>query len=208
MAGSSALVSDPIDGRALRSLSEPVRGAVDVEDSEECSGASLIVGEDVSVVVSVDASVYERVVGTLSLIVGDSGSMACFSCIEDTILSRSSGGRRLSLHLLEDSVEGSGFCFEGEIVTSEEESRDEAWVEASEAKVEALEESSGTSFRNGLAFETFIVDVAMDRDALGLLHSVCRLIVRHNMFSSRLPSPRHSAWLLFEKTGVCISGGP
>lgn len=57
MEGSSALVSDPMDGLALRSLSDPLRGAVDVEDSDECSGASSILGEEVPVVVSVDASV-------------------------------------------------------------------------------------------------------------------------------------------------------
>ena len=164
-----------------------------MEDSDECSGASLILGEEASVVISVDASVHVTVIGTASLIVGDRGSMACFSCIEQTIFSRSSGRKRLSLHLLEESVEECSCTFEGEMVTSEADSRDDAWVDASEAKVEVLEERSGTSFHSGLDFETFTVDEAIDRDALGLLQSVCRLMVLQSIFSNRFPSPRHSA---------------
>ena len=86
---------------------------------------------------------------------------------------------------------------------SEAELGDDAWVDASEAKVEVLVERSGTSFRKGLVAAALTVDVAIDRSDFGLLQSVCRLIVLHSIFSSRGPSPRHSAWLLFEKT-VCL----
>ena len=90
------------------------------------------------------------------------------------------------------------------MVMSEEDFGDDTWVEASDAKVEVLVERSGTSFRNGLVAEALTVDVAIDRSDFGLLQSVCRLIVLHSMFSNRGPSPRHSAWLLFEKTvGLC-----
>lgn len=75
-------------------------------------------------------------------------------------------------------------------------------MDASEAKVEVLEERLGTSLRKGLALDEVTVDVAIDREASRLLHSVCRLIVLQSIFSSRGPSPRQSAWLLFEKTVV------
>ena len=196
---SSALVSEPTDGLELRSLSDALRGAVDVEESEERLGAWMMVGELQLAFMSVEASAWGRVFGTTSLIVGERGSISCFSCIELIIFSRSSGRKRLSLPLLEDN---DGDFNEDAIVAvaSEEESGDEASVDASDAMVEVLVERSGTSFREGLDVAALTVEVAIDLDDCGLLHSVCRLIVLHIMFSSLLPSSRQSAWLLLEKT--------
>lgn len=64
--------------------------------------------------------------GTTSLMVGERGSMDRFSCIEDTIFSRSSGRSRLSLHLLDDRADGLACALEGEMVMSEEESSEDA----------------------------------------------------------------------------------
>ena len=134
--------------------------------------------------------------------VGESGSMACFSCIEDTIFSRSGGRSGLSLQLLKGDDDDSDGALEGEIVTSDDESNEDACVDASEARVDVLEDRSGTSLRKGLDFAPLTVDVAIDRDAFGWLHNVCRPSVLQSMFSNRGPSSRHSALLLFEMTAV------
>ena len=79
------------------------------------------------------------------------------------------------------------------MVRSEALSGEEAWVDASEANVEVLDDKSGKSLGRGLVAVVLIIEVAIDRVELGLLHSDCRLSVRQSRFSSRGPSPRHSA---------------
>lgn len=134
---------------------------------------------------------------------GERGSMDCFSCIEDTIFSRSGGRSGLSLQLFKGGDDdGSDVSLEGEMVTSDDESNEDACVDASEARVDVLEDKSGTSLRKGLDIAPLIVDVAIDRDALGWLHNVCRPSVLQSMFSNRGPLSRHSALLLFEMTVV------
>ncbi len=92
-------------------------------------------------------------------------------------------------------------------VTCRLRSGDEAWVDASEARVEVLVERSGTSFRGGLTDRAvWVVEVAMDRTVVGLaVQTVCRLIVLHSMFSSRRPLPIHSFCVPFDRTVTRVS---
>ena len=66
----------------LWSLSEPPKGAVEADESEESSGTSMM-GE-----LGIAARVADgKLCGTASMIEGDKGVMACFSLMETTILS-------------------------------------------------------------------------------------------------------------------------
>ena len=71
---SSALVSEPTVCVVLRSLSGLLRGAVEVDESEERNGTWTL-GDLGRGVISVDGISS----GTASTMVGESGAMACFS---------------------------------------------------------------------------------------------------------------------------------
>lgn len=94
---SSALVSDPTDGRVLLSLSYPLGGAVDAEESDERWGAVLKGGTSgwALVVIWLDDGPDDRILGTAAVMDGERGSSVCFSRIEDTIFSRLKGAALL-----------------------------------------------------------------------------------------------------------------
>lgn len=141
-ASSSALVSDAVLVFMLWSLSEPVKGAVEADESEESSGASMVVELGVAAMVADGKSG-----GTASVMEGDKGVMVLFSLIETTILSSFNEVMCFSLPL-PGSILDSGSHILGTWMSMGavwDDSSPSVWSSSSEEMESTLAERSGTS---------------------------------------------------------------
>lgn len=141
-ASSSALVSDAVLVFMLWSLSEPVKGAVEADESEESSGASMVVELGVAAMVADGKSC-----GTASVMEGDKGVMVLFSLIETTILSSFNEVMCFSLPL-PGSILDSGSHILGTWMSMGavwDDSSPSVWSSSSEEMESTLAERSGTS---------------------------------------------------------------
>jgi len=192
---SSALVSDPTVWVVLRSLSGLLRGAVDAEESEDLMGACAVgdAGRGVMLVEGIAD-------GTASTIMGDRGSMSCFSCIEETIFAIRNDEMCFSVPRLVAIVGlDLGACDNlFSISFGAVEKVDCTWScqpssDFSEAKDSALADSSGTSFflgRGGVVNVGEVVNCGWDGQ-----QSVSRFHILQLRFSSRRPSSMKGAFL-------------